>query len=85
DHKINLLDIPRLNEITNFHSQAIKDIDQRMLTYAKNIEAHANAIKDLSLVAAKLNTTLDQLAAVRQQPEHKPGLWQKIFKLFRKG
>ncbi|MEM0144071.1 MAG: hypothetical protein QXL94_09070, partial [Candidatus Parvarchaeum sp.] len=78
DHKISLLDIPRLNAITDFHSQAVKDIDQRMLTYATNIEAHANAIKDLSLVAAKLNTTLDQLAAIRQQPGHRQGFWLKL-------
>ncbi|MEM0143382.1 MAG: hypothetical protein QXL94_05470 [Candidatus Parvarchaeum sp.] len=37
-----------------------------MLTYATNIEARANAIKDLSAVAAKLNATLDQLVAERQ-------------------
>ncbi|MEM3265208.1 MAG: hypothetical protein QXH07_04560 [Thermoplasmata archaeon] len=43
-------------------------IDQRMLIYATNIEAHANAIKDLSTVAAKLNATFDQLAAARQKP-----------------
>ncbi|MEM0143917.1 MAG: hypothetical protein QXL94_08295 [Candidatus Parvarchaeum sp.] len=68
-----------------FHNQAIADqdkaiaqIDQRMLTYATNIEAHANAIKDLSLVAAKLNATLDQLAAIRQQQERKRGFWHRI-------
>ncbi|MEM3839455.1 MAG: hypothetical protein QXF01_02670 [Candidatus Micrarchaeaceae archaeon] len=47
-----------------------------MLTYAANIEAHANAIKSLSIVAAKLNATLDQLAAERQQ--NKQGFWQRI-------
>ncbi|MEM3215924.1 MAG: hypothetical protein QXS17_03345 [Candidatus Micrarchaeaceae archaeon] len=90
DHKINLLDIPRLNEITNFHSQAIKDIDrvvgdlsQRMLTYATNIEAHATVIKDLSIVTAKLNATLDQLAEARQQSEHKQGFWSKLITKFK--
>ncbi|MEM3860754.1 MAG: hypothetical protein QW478_15400, partial [Candidatus Micrarchaeaceae archaeon] len=77
DHKISLLDIPRLNAIADFHSQAIAQIDQRMLTYTKNIEAHANAIKELSMVTAKLNATLDQLAAARQQ-EHKQNLWGRL-------
>ncbi|MEM3859035.1 MAG: helix-turn-helix domain-containing protein [Candidatus Micrarchaeaceae archaeon] len=98
DHKISLLDIPRLNAIADFHSQAIADQDkailqidrvvgdlsQRMLTYATNIEAHANAIKDLSIVAAKLNATLDQLAAVRQQQEHKQGLWGRLKNMLKK-
>ncbi|MEM3828158.1 MAG: hypothetical protein QXP36_02945 [Conexivisphaerales archaeon] len=71
----------RHRQIEEFHSQAIKDIDQRMLTYAANIEAHAKAIKDLSLVTAKLNATLDQLSAT--QPKPKQSLWQKLSKIFK--
>ncbi|MEM3205054.1 MAG: hypothetical protein QW207_02525, partial [Candidatus Micrarchaeaceae archaeon] len=44
--------------------RAMLQIDQRMLIYATNIEAHANAIKDLSGVAAKLNATNIIIAVV---------------------